>query len=212
MIRLSEEALEFQRTYDWCQHNIRVSDEIAGMLNFCFEKGIPLGCITNGTSQHQRMKFKALGLDKWITDDRLLVTGDIGINKPDSRVFQEAARRMKFDPKEAWYIGDSYKNDVAGAKSAGMKAIWLDRKKESEKMEKCAADKVVHSEKELNRCIREIAQVAPVQVSCPARVPLSIYLRQQKAAPPTPCGGRGNCGKCKVRVIKGELKASVMFK
>ena len=27
---------------------------------------------------------------------------------------------------------------------------------------------------------------------------------------PTPCGGRGNCGRCKVKVIDGELKISTM--
>ena len=50
----------------------------------------------------------------------------------------------------------------------------------------------------------------PVIISCPGKVPLSIYLRQHGAAPPTPCGGRGNCGKCIVRVLEGRIRVSAM--
>jgi len=46
--------------------------------------------------------------------------------------------------------------------------------------------------------------------TCQAGVQLSACLRRQGQAPMTPCGGHGNCGKCIVRVIRGELKISTM--
>ena len=47
-------------------------------------------------------------------------------------------------------------------------------------------------------------------VSCPKGMQISAYLRRLGKTVTTPCGGRGNCGKCIVRVIKGELKVSAM--
>ena len=153
-----EEALDFQKKYEWCQHHIRLPAVIAETFDFCLAKGIPLGCITNGTGSHQRMKWRALGLERWIPESRLLVTGDIGVNKPDPAVFEEAKRRMGFEGADAWYIGDSYKNDVLGAKAAGLHAIWFDRKQQAGGMTECSADRTVHSEEELDRCIRSIIQ------------------------------------------------------
>ena len=47
-------------------------------------------------------------------------------------------------------------------------------------------------------------------VTCPKGMQISAYLRSVGKTVATPCGGRGNCGKCIVRVTKGELKVSAM--
>ena len=49
-----------------------------------------------------------------------------------------------------------------------------------------------------------------MELTCPPGIQLSAYIRSTGNSVPTPCGGRGNCGKCKVRVIDGELKISTM--
>lgn len=147
------EALEFQRAYDWYQHHIALSNTLTEMFCWCKETGIHLGIITNGTSGHQRMKFHALGLERWILEEHLLVTGDIGVNKPDPAVFREAERRMGLDLREAWYIGDSYEHDIAGAKAAGWNTIWLNRSRKEEGRPAGAADETVHTEEELRAAI-----------------------------------------------------------
>lgn len=48
------------------------------------------------------------------------------------------------------------------------------------------------------------------QMTCPGGVQISAYLRRQGVSVPTPCGGRGNCGKCIIRLIQGELPVSAM--
>ncbi|MCR5623849.1 MAG: 2Fe-2S iron-sulfur cluster binding domain-containing protein [Lachnospiraceae bacterium] len=49
-----------------------------------------------------------------------------------------------------------------------------------------------------------------MQITCPPGIQLSTFLRNAGYSLPTLCGGRGNCGKCKVKVIEGELKISTM--
>lgn len=150
------EALEFQTAYDWHQHHIELSAKMTEIFDLCKEKGMTLGVITNGTSEHQRMKYRALQLERWIPEENFLVTGDIGINKPDLAVFEEAERRMGLNLKDSWYIGDSYEHDIASAKAAGWNAIWLDREKKAESLKNCVADYVVHSEEELKRCVQTL--------------------------------------------------------
>ena len=114
----AQTALEFQRAYDWYQHHIELSRKFIEIFDWCKVRGIVLGLITNGTSEHQRMKYRALHLERWFPEENLLVTGDIGINKPDPGVFREMEKRMRLDLNSAWYIGDSYEHDVAAAKSS----------------------------------------------------------------------------------------------
>lgn len=44
-----------------------------------------------------------------------------------------------------------------------------------------------------------------VRVKCPANIRLMDTLYKIKKKPITPCGGRGNCGKCLVKVVEGNL-------
>ncbi|RLG11943.1 MAG: hypothetical protein DRN64_00720 [Thaumarchaeota archaeon] len=56
-----------------------------------------------------------------------LYADEIGISKPDRRIFAEACRLCGVTPGEAVHVGDSLIEDVGGALSAGMKAILLRR-------------------------------------------------------------------------------------
>ena len=51
-----------------------------------------------------------------------------------------------------------------------------------------------------------------MSIKCPPGVQVSAFLRTLKIRIPTPCGGRGNCGKCKIRVIEGTLPVMQMDK
>lgn len=53
--------------------------------------------------------------------------GDIGIEKPDPRIFLEAARRAGRAPEECVYVGDRLETDALAAGRAGMTGVWLDR-------------------------------------------------------------------------------------
>ncbi len=52
---------------------------------------------------------------------------EIGISKPDVRLFREALRRAGCEPRDAIHVGDSWEADYLGAKRAGLRAVWLNR-------------------------------------------------------------------------------------
>ncbi len=67
----------------------------------------------------------SLGLDPYL--DFVLASGSVGVAKPDPAFFRLALDRAGVDASEAVMVGDSYRADVAGARSAGMDALLLDR-------------------------------------------------------------------------------------
>jgi len=49
-------------------------------------------------------------------------------------------------------------------------------------------------------------------IICPPGRQISAYLREKGGFVPTPCGGHGNCGKCRVKVLEGDLPVMRMDK
>ena len=47
--------------------------------------------------------------------------------KPHVSLFREVCARLNVDPSEAVYVGDTPWSDIAGARHAGMRAVWINR-------------------------------------------------------------------------------------
>jgi FMN phosphatase YigB (HAD superfamily) len=41
-------------------------------------------------------------------------------------LFETAAAKLGIACKDIWFVGDRLDTDIAGAKAAGMKAVWFD--------------------------------------------------------------------------------------
>ena len=52
-----------------------------------------------------------------------MFSSEIGVRKPDPRIFQEALRRVGGQPAGTVFVGDRLYDDVGGAQTAGMRAI-----------------------------------------------------------------------------------------
>jgi putative hydrolase of the HAD superfamily len=87
--------------------------------------GLRLGVITNGHGEQQRAKVAALGLTN--TFEAVLAAGDVGIAKPDARIFLLAADKFGVSPARCAYVGDQHDIDALAAAAAGMTGIWLNR-------------------------------------------------------------------------------------
>lgn len=151
-IVLSHENCQlWQRDYLYEQNHISLSPAVVEILNYCQSQSMEIGIITNGPSDHQRMKLESLGLDRWFSPEQILVSGDIGFSKPDRQVFDLMATRLKGNPR--YYIGDNPVNDVQGALNAGWQVIWLNTKGESATQEEVIE---VTNHANLLACIKEI--------------------------------------------------------
>ncbi len=77
-----------------------------------------LGVITNGNADVHR-----LGLADYF--QFALCAEELGVGKPDPHPFQTALQRAGVTAAQAVHIGDHPSDDIAGARAAGMRAIWF---------------------------------------------------------------------------------------
>lgn len=123
-----EEAEQFQKDYQYFQYHIEVTSDMKQTLDYCVEKGIRIGIITNGPLEHQRSKLKQLEIEKWIPAENIFISSEVEIAKPDIRLFELVEEKMNVVKENMYYIGDSYPNDIIASKEAGWKAIWINRR------------------------------------------------------------------------------------
>lgn len=57
----------------------------------------------------------------------LVISGEVGWHKPDPRLFAHTARLLGLPPRRILHVGDSWEEDVGGARRAGWQAAWLAR-------------------------------------------------------------------------------------
>ena len=122
-----KESLDFQAAYADALDNIYLTDVVIGILDKCSTIFDRIGVITNGPSGHQRDKIASLDLDKWMDNSLYVISGDLGFDKPDKRIYEHAAKLADKRPRDLVMIGDSFANDVVAAKECGWKAVWRNK-------------------------------------------------------------------------------------
>jgi putative hydrolase of the HAD superfamily len=65
-----------------------------------------------------------LGVEEFFAT--VVISGDIGINKPDARIFHLALQKTGLQPEGAVYVGDT-EEDIAGSLTAGIGPILIQR-------------------------------------------------------------------------------------
>ncbi len=106
----------------------------------------PMAVVTNG-SKSQRDKIEALGASRYF--EVVLVSEELGIAKPDPRIFRQALSRLNAAPDRSVFVGDSMEHDIAGARNAGMMTVYI-RKGKAEDADDALCDLVVADLRELS--------------------------------------------------------------
>jgi len=108
---------------EWERHeNFSLYEDVLAVLDELRRHGLKIGLVTNG--QRDLEEFVAHhGLEV----DAMVGSRLHGRTKPHPSIFVAALRMLDARPQEAAMVGDSYEDDIAGARALGMRAILLDR-------------------------------------------------------------------------------------
>ena len=102
----------------------RVYPEVPEVLAALRERGLALGVVSNFDSRLAPL-LDALGLARFF--DAVVCSGAVGAAKPDPAIFVHALTVLGVEASQALHVGDSRVNDYAGARAAGIEALFLDR-------------------------------------------------------------------------------------
>lgn len=86
--------------------------------------GSKIGIISNWDARLTGL-MTGLGLAPYL--DTIVCSAEVGLHKPDPRIFELACSRLDLEPGEAAHVGDHHYADVLGAEASGMTAVLIDR-------------------------------------------------------------------------------------
>lgn len=86
-------------------------------------KQYEIGFVTNGMKRVQEKKYQLSGIKEWC--DCFIISEDVGLAKPDQRIFQIALDKLQKSPTEVLMIGDSLAFDYKGALNANLDFCWI---------------------------------------------------------------------------------------
>lgn len=132
-----EEALARRLDVDYLDALARQKQLIPGaieLLESIRSQGCKVGVLSNGFSQVQHRKILAAGLEPYI--DLVVLSDDIGVNKPDVRIYRHAMERAgEPDVEMHAMIGDNVATDVSGAVNAGWPLVlWFNPRRSDQTM------------------------------------------------------------------------------
>ena len=171
-----EEAWHFHKTYEKYLQRIRPAEGIEEALQTAVDLHMTMGILTNGSPVRQRNKIRALGLTKWIPEEYIAVSLELGVHKPDPRVFalyREKIRSLHAAQREQagllqteeqqeyawWYVGDLYENDIEPAAKDGWHTIWVQREEDRHVARSVEPDYIVKDGYELEKVFRKIGMI-----------------------------------------------------
>ena len=91
-------------------------------------KKYPLTVVTNGFVEVQYEKFDKSGLRDCFA--HIVLSEEVGCQKPNPRIFEEALRMNGLAAEDVVMIGDSWTSDIQGAINAGIDQIWIRKSKD----------------------------------------------------------------------------------
>lgn len=121
-IGISDDRLAAHLNAIYLRHrfeDIRLFDDVLPTLDALRDRFM-LGLLSNGNSYPERCGLG--GRFRFV-----VFSQDHGVEKPDPRLFHVAMERAGCAHDQLLHVGDSLRNDVAGARRAGSRSAWLNR-------------------------------------------------------------------------------------
>jgi REG-2-like HAD superfamily hydrolase len=103
-----------------------VFPEVPGVLAALRDRGLRLGVVSNWDPRLPDL-LESLGLAQ--SFDAIVYSSEVGVEKPDPRIFRSALDRLGVPPEAALHVGDGKVEDAEGAAAAGLHALLLDRRR-----------------------------------------------------------------------------------
>lgn len=100
----------------------RVRDGARGALSGLQARGVRVAVVSNWDTR-LRDTLDALSLPL----DAMVISGEVGVEKPDPEIFRIAARRLDVPLERSVHLGDDPENDLAAARAVGCRALLWGR-------------------------------------------------------------------------------------
>lgn len=105
--------------------HIQLYDDVKNCLEKLKENSIKTAIITDGIPIKQYEKILRLGIDDLI--DLVVISDEIGIRKPNPKLFSYCLTKFKVKGYETMYVGDNIYKDIVPAKLNEIHSVYIHR-------------------------------------------------------------------------------------
>ncbi|MCK5803065.1 MAG: HAD-IA family hydrolase [Lentisphaeria bacterium] len=99
----------------------RMNPELPELMEACRSAHVPVALLSNWDV---RLRSLLQELDLVTPFDVVVISAEVGLEKPFPEIFRETARRLGAAPARTLHVGDTWADDVEGALNAGLRAAW----------------------------------------------------------------------------------------
>lgn len=119
--------------------HLNAYDDALEVLKLLYNSDLILGIITAGITIKQSEKLIRLKVMPYLTPSAIFISDQIGISKPNVKLYQRACSDLNIRPSESMYIGDNPRNDIDPPNQIGMVTVrncrssrYLDQESDTE--------------------------------------------------------------------------------
>lgn len=109
--------------YRYHQPEIVCDKRVEGVFDSLVGDGVGIGILTDGRSITQRNKVKALGLDRYVSEERIWISEEHGFEKPSERGYKYFEEL--FPGRRYVYVGDNVAKDFIAPKRLGWHTVGI---------------------------------------------------------------------------------------
>jgi putative hydrolase of the HAD superfamily len=104
-------------------NSITVEPKVMETMEHLRREGYRMGLVSNLSLRPDlvRADLERMGLGEPL--EATVFSSEVGVRKPDARIFQEALGRIGVEPLDTVFVGDRLYDDVSGAQAVGMRAV-----------------------------------------------------------------------------------------
>ena len=102
---------------------MRPAEGVLELLALLKSREVKIVLLSNFLIQHQFEKLAALGILEYF--DEIITSEEVGVEKPNSKIFLTALAKVSTTPDRVFIVGDSFSKDIAGASYCGIGGFWI---------------------------------------------------------------------------------------
>lgn len=148
-------AAGVQAYHDSKFHQLRPYPDVPPVLARLARTDLVRGIITAGLEVKQADKLLRLGLYDYFTPTAIFISDQIGISKPNAKLFQRACDEVGVAPRESMYVGDHPTHDIDPANALGMITVHVRRGKHAPEQGRTKPTYTLKNFKELLTVLRK---------------------------------------------------------
>lgn len=109
---------------------IRIDAQAVAVVDELRRKGLRLALVSNMLLPGRLLAARLARAGALACFDSIVVSSDAGYMKPHPEIFRRALRETRLEPEEVLFVGDTYGQDIVGAKRVGLRTAWFNSRHE----------------------------------------------------------------------------------